>query len=107
LAGAFHCGEQGARREGAASAALFIATLHRLRLRFHYVMRLRHRVVVMVMIMVVMDDHYVVRFHHVRLCHFLHGHFRILSKGWDGEAERSDSRECNSKFVHGLSLWLS
>jgi hypothetical protein len=45
-----------------------------------------------VMIMVVMDDHYVVRFHHVRLSHFLHGHFCILSKGWDGKAERSDSR---------------
>ena len=60
------------------------AMLHRLRFRFHHVM-------VMVMIMV-MDDHHVRLSHHMRLCHFLHGHFRILRKGWDSEAERNDSR---------------
>jgi hypothetical protein len=45
----------------------------------------------MVMIMV-MDNHHVVLSHHLRLSHFLHGHFRILGKGWDSEAERNDSR---------------
>jgi hypothetical protein len=60
------------------------AMLHRLRFRFHHVM-------IMVMIMV-MHHHHVVRSHHVRLSHFLHGHFRILCKGWDSEAERDDSR---------------
>jgi hypothetical protein len=60
-------------------AALFNSSLHRLRFRFHHVM-------VMVMIMV-MNDHHVVLSHHVRLSHFFHGHFRILRKGWDSEAE--------------------
>jgi hypothetical protein len=51
------------------------AMLHWLRFRFHHVM-------IMVMIMMV-DDHHVMRSHHVRLSHFLHGHFRILCKSWD------------------------
>jgi hypothetical protein len=65
---------------GRPEAALFIASLHRLRLR-------RHHVMIVVMIMVMDDHHHVVRFHHVRLSHFLHGHFCILSKGRDGEAK--------------------
>jgi hypothetical protein len=71
------------------AAALFVLSLHRLRLWFHHVMWLRHRVMVMVMIVVVMDDHAV---RHVRLSRFLHGHFLTLSEGRDNEAERSDSR---------------
>jgi hypothetical protein len=56
------------------------AMLHWLRFRLHHV------------VIMVMDDHHVVFSHHVRLSHFLHGHFRILRKGWDSEAERYDSR---------------
>ena len=52
---------------------------------------LRRHVMITVMIMV-MNDHHVVLSHHVRLSHFLHGHFRILCKGWDSEAKRKDSR---------------
>ena len=72
-------------KEGGPRPPFLVSSLHRLRLR-------RHHVMIVVMIMVVMDDHHVVRFHHVRLSHFLHGHFRILCKGRDSEAERNDSR---------------
>jgi hypothetical protein len=49
------------------------------------------------MMIVVVMDHPV---RHVRLSHFLHGHFLTLSEGRDNEAERSDSCQYNSKFVH-------
>jgi hypothetical protein len=42
----------------------------------------------------------------VLLSHFFGWHLRVvlfLRKGGDGEAERSDGRQDNSKFIHGFS----
>ncbi len=49
---------------------------------------LRAVCIVAMMIVVVMDDH---PMRHVRLSHFLHGHFLTRSEGRDNKAERSDS----------------
>jgi len=52
-----------------------------------------HHVVVMMMVVMVMDDHLLLGWHRVLLFH---------RKGRNGEAERNEGRQGNSKLLHGI-----